>query len=101
DGTRAWGPPWHEGQSSYFKAVNRNKASIVLNLAVPADQALATELACRADILVENFLPGQMAKFGLGYQQLAAMNPALIYCSISGFGSQPAGAELPGYDLIA
>jgi len=100
DDTRVWGPPWHAGTSSYFQGLNRNKRSLTLDLREPSDRELARRLAARADILVENFRPGTMSGWGLGYADLAAMNPGLIYCSISGFGSAGAGAVLPGYDLL-
>ncbi len=100
DDTRAWGPPFAEdGQSTYFQSVNRNKASIDLDLRDPNDLRIATALAARADVLVENYRPGSLTRFGLGYEQLAAGHPSLIYCSISGFGTE-AGAGLPGYDLL-
>jgi crotonobetainyl-CoA:carnitine CoA-transferase CaiB-like acyl-CoA transferase len=100
DDTRSWQPPVRDGISTYYLAVNRNKRSIALDLKDPADQATAQELARRADVLVENFRPGGLARFGLDYETVAAGNPGLIYASISGFGSGPKGAELPGYDLI-
>lgn len=99
DDTRSWGPPFSATGSTYFESVNRNKQSVALDLTDPADRIQARELALRADVLVENFKPGGMAKLGLGYAELAAMNPGLIYASISGFGSA-AGADLPGYDFI-
>lgn len=100
DDTRAWGPPYAaDGQSTYFQSVNRNKASIALDLGSAADREIALALAARADVLVENHRPGGLARFGLDYAQVRAHNPAVIYCSISGFGSD-AGAELPGYDLL-
>jgi crotonobetainyl-CoA:carnitine CoA-transferase CaiB-like acyl-CoA transferase len=100
DDTRAWGPPYAaDGASTYYHAVNRNKRSIVLDLATPAGRAGARALAGRADVLVENFRPGTMARLGLGYEELAAANPGLVYCSVSGFGSGP-GAALPGYDPV-
>ncbi len=100
DDTRSWQPPVRDGISTYYLAVNRNKRSIALDLKDPGDQATAQELARRADVLVENFRPGGLARFGLDYETVAAGNPGLIYASISGFGSGPKGAELPGYDLI-
>jgi crotonobetainyl-CoA:carnitine CoA-transferase CaiB-like acyl-CoA transferase len=100
DSTRLWGPPWHNGTTAYYSSVNRNKRGLVLDLSAAEDRALGLELARRADVLVENLLPGKMEAFGLGYEELATLNPQLVYCSISGFGSQPGGAELPGYDLL-
>ena len=100
DDTRAWGPPYAaDGQSTYFQSVNRNKASIDLDLADDADRGIALHLAQRADILVENYKPGALSRFGLGYEQVATGNPGLVYCSISGFGSD-LGRDLPGYDLL-
>ena len=100
DATRTWGPPWHGDASTYFHSINRNKRSIVLDLATAEDRALALRLAGRADVLVENLRPGAMARFGLGYDGVAEANAGLVYCSISGFGTQPGGADLPGYDLL-
>ncbi len=100
DDTRAWGPPFDErGEATYFQSVNRNKASVVLDLADPADLARARELALDADVLVENFRPGVMERLGLGYEQLHHDNPRLVYCSITGFG-RGEGATVPGYDLL-
>jgi crotonobetainyl-CoA:carnitine CoA-transferase CaiB-like acyl-CoA transferase len=100
DDTRAWGPPFAaDGQSTYFQSVNRNKASIALDLGAADDRRIAHALAARADVLVENHKPGALTRFGLDYAQVRAVNPAVVYCSISGFGSG-AGAELPGYDLL-
>lgn len=100
DDTRAWGPPWTEHASSYFEALNRGKLSVAWDLTDPADLAKAHELARRADVLVENFMTGTMAKFGLAYADLRPTNPGLVYASITGFGSG-AGASLPGYDFVA
>jgi crotonobetainyl-CoA:carnitine CoA-transferase CaiB-like acyl-CoA transferase len=100
DDTRSWGPPYDErGMATYFQSVNRNKTSVALDLKDPGDRERAAELATQADVLVENFRPGVMDRLGLGYDQLAADRPGLIYCSITGFGAG-AGAELPGYDLL-
>jgi crotonobetainyl-CoA:carnitine CoA-transferase CaiB-like acyl-CoA transferase len=100
DDTRSWQPPVRDGISTYYLAVNRNKRSIALDLKDSGDLAAAQELARRADVLVENFRPGGLARFGLDYETVAAGNSRLVYASISGFGSGPKGAELPGYDLI-
>jgi crotonobetainyl-CoA:carnitine CoA-transferase CaiB-like acyl-CoA transferase len=104
DDTRTWQPPVRmvdgQGVSTYYLGVNRNKRSVALDLKADADRALARELARRADVLVENFKPGGLARFGLDYDSVAAVNPAIVYASISGFGSAPEGASLPGYDLI-
>ena len=99
DDTRSWGPPYSSTGSTYYESVNRNKESVCLDLANPADLLLAKELALRADVLVENFKPGGMAALGLGYAELSSLNPALIYASITGFGSV-GGAGLMGYDFI-
>ena len=100
DDTRAWGPPFApDGTATYFLGVNRNKRSVALDLHAPEDAALAGELIRRADVVVENFLPGTMDRLGLGYETVRASNPALVYCSITGFGDGP-GAALPGYDLL-
>ena len=100
DDTREWGPPYDaDGVATYFNAVNRNKRSVVLDLTDPADREQARSLVAGADIVVENFRPGTMEKLGLGYEDLRAIRPDLIYCSITGFG-RGGGAELPGYDLL-
>ncbi|MPQ99088.1 CoA transferase [Modestobacter sp. I12A-02628] len=100
DDTRTWAPPLRDGVSTYYLGVNRNKRSIALDLADPADGAVARELARRADVVVENFRPGGLARFGLDHATVSATNPRVVYASISGFGTAPAGAALPGYDLI-
>lgn len=100
DDTRTWSPPVRDGVSTYYLGVNRNKRSVALDLKDPDDAAAAQELARRADILIENFRPGGLARFGLDYDSVAATNPRVVYASISGFGTTPAGAALPGYDLI-
>lgn len=99
DDTRTWGPPWTARASAYFESCNRSKESVVLDLADDEDLALAHELARRADVLVENFRTGTMERYGLSYDALAADNPGLVYCSVTGFGSGE-GAQLPGYDFL-
>jgi crotonobetainyl-CoA:carnitine CoA-transferase CaiB-like acyl-CoA transferase len=99
DDTRSWGPPYSATGATYFESVNRNKESICLDLTDPDDRRLARELATRADVLVENFRPGAMDRMGLGYEELSALNPGLVYASITGFGSA-GGADLMGYDFI-
>jgi len=100
DDTRRWVPPVTEADvSTYYLAINRNKRSVALDLASPDDLEIARELIRRADILVENFKPGGLAKFGLDYQSVAESNPGLVYASISGFGAG-GGKDLPGYDLM-
>lgn len=105
DDTRAWGPPWLTAPdgtriSAYYLSVNRNKRSITLNLKTPEGQAVARRLAAHSHIVVENFKPGDMARFGLGYDDLKRENPALVYASISGFGQLGPYADRPGYDHI-
>ncbi|WP_260230712.1 CaiB/BaiF CoA-transferase family protein [Streptomyces sp. Je 1-79] len=99
DDTRAWGPPFADGQATYFLGVNRNKRSVALDLTDPTDLAAARAIVDRADVLVENFRPGTMEKLGLGYDDVRASNPGLVYCSVTGFGTAE-GAHLPGYDLL-
>ncbi|MBO9347225.1 MAG: CoA transferase [Chloroflexus sp.] len=101
DETRQWGPPFTEdGRSAYFIAVNRNKQSVTLNLKHPDGQAIARTLAQRADVLIENFLPGTMSRLGLGYDDLRLINPGLVYCSITGYGQYGPDAHRPGYDTV-
>ncbi|MFC8489697.1 CaiB/BaiF CoA transferase family protein [Streptomyces sp. NPDC057235] len=99
DDTRAWGPPFADGQATYFLGVNRNKRSVSLDLTDPGDLAAARAIVDRADVLVENFRPGTMEGLGLGYEDVRATNPGLVYCSVTGFGTE-GGARLPGYDLL-
>jgi crotonobetainyl-CoA:carnitine CoA-transferase CaiB-like acyl-CoA transferase len=100
DDTRSWLPPVRDGVSTYYLGVNRNKRSISLDFRNPDDLVVAQELARRADVVVENFKPGGLVRFGLDYDTVAAGNPGVVYASISGFGSGTKGASLPGYDLI-
>ena len=100
DDTRTWQPPVHDGVATYYLGINRNKRSVVLDFGDEEDAALARELAGRADIMIENFRPGGLARWGLDYDCVAAANPGVIYASISGFGTTEKGAALPGYDLI-
>jgi crotonobetainyl-CoA:carnitine CoA-transferase CaiB-like acyl-CoA transferase len=100
DDTRAWGPPYTEqGMSTYFAGVNRNKSTRAIDLRSPEGRAQARDLALGADVLIENFKPGALARMGLGYDELGREHPGLIYCSISGFGAGE-GRDLPGYDLL-
>ncbi|GAB2566949.1 CaiB/BaiF CoA transferase family protein [Leucobacter ruminantium] len=100
DGTRQWRPPVNAvGQSTYFAGVNRGKRSVVCDLRDADDRARAQRLAATADVVIENFKPGTMERFGLGYEAIAEENPGVVYCSISGFGDT-AGRDLPGYDLL-
>ncbi len=99
DETRAW-PPFTKEMSDSFLAVNVNKRGIVLDLKAPEGQQVVKELAAGADVLVENFKTGTMEKFGLGYDELKAVNPALIYTSISAFGRTGPRATYPGYETL-
>ncbi|MCZ4096761.1 CoA transferase [Streptomyces sp. H39-C1] len=99
DDTRAWGPPHAEGEATYFLSVNRNKRSFAADLRDGTGRRRALELVRRADVVFENFRPGTMAKYGLSYEQARAVNPGIVYCSVTGFGSGK-GAALPGYDLL-
>src|ERR1700693_5029152 len=100
DAPRPGQPPVRDGISTYSLGVNRNKRSVALDLRDAGDLAAARELARRADVFIENFKPGGLARLGLDYEAVSAANPAVVYASISGFGSGPGGAALPGYDLI-
>lgn len=99
DDTRAWGPPFANGQATYYLSVNRNKRSLAVDLQSSEGRGMALELVRRADVLVENFRPGTMDRLGLGWELVREVNPGLVYCSITGFGAG-AGAALPGYDLL-
>lgn len=99
DDTRTWMPPVRDGASTYYLGINRNKRSMALDLRKPEDLRLAKELVTRADVMIENFKPGGLARFGLDYETTSSDNPGLIYASISGFGTA-GGASLPGYDLL-
>ena len=107
DDTRHWGPPFLQDaqgrdtdQASYFTACNRNKRSITIDMAKPEGQALIRQMAAQSDILVENFKVGGLAHYGLDYASLKALNPRLIYCSVTGFGQDGPYAERAGYDLM-
>lgn len=101
DDTRSWVPPRRpDGVSTYYAAINRNKKSIVLDFKDQQDLQTAQKLAFNADVVIENFKPGGLRKFGLDYDSVAAENPHVIYSSITGFGAEGKGAEYPGYDLI-
>lgn len=100
DDTRAWGPPFDAaGGATYFNAVNRNKSSVVIDLSSDEGRGQALDLVRTADVVVENFRAGTMERLGLGYEDLRAVKPDLIFCSITGFGSGE-GAALAGYDLL-
>lgn len=100
DDTRAWGPPFLAGESSYFLSINRNKESVTLNFKEPAGRRVLDRLVAKADVLVENFRPGALARLGLDYASLAAAHPRLVYCSISGFGHTGPRSEEAGYDAV-
>jgi formyl-CoA transferase len=99
DESRAWGPPWTSRSSAYYEALNRSKYSVALDFTVAAELARAIELARRADVFVQNFRTGDLARYGLDYDSVAALNPKVVYCSITGFGDGP-GAGTPGYDFL-
>ncbi|MBL0242634.1 MAG: CoA transferase [Rhodoferax sp.] len=107
DDTRHWGPPFLQDadgnptqHATYFTACNRNKRSVTIDMAHPEGQALIRQMAAQSDVLVENFKVGGLAKYGLDYASLKALNPRLIYCSITGFGQTGPYAERAGYDLM-
>lgn len=108
DDTRAWGPNYAVGVdgnntdlSAYFMCANRNKKSIAVDIATSKGQDIIRQLAARADIVVENFKPGGLAKYGLDYATMMKAHPELVYCSISGFGQTGPNSDKPGYDLMA
>jgi glutaryl-CoA transferase len=107
DDSRAFGPPWVKDaqgrdtkDSAYFTSANRGKKSVTLNIAVPEGQAIARELARRCDVLIENYKYGDLARYGLAYEDLRAVNPGLVYCSITGFGHTGPYRGRPGYDFM-
>ncbi|WMY80078.1 CoA transferase [Citricoccus sp. I39-566] len=99
DDTRHWMPPVHEGRSTYYLSINRNKRSIALDFGDPDDLTAARDIAAGADVVIENFKPGGLERFGLDYDSVSRVNPAAVYASITGFGSA-GGSSLPGYDLL-
>ncbi len=107
DDTRGWGPPFAEVKegrsdlSAYFMSSNRNKYSIAADLSTDDGQRLVKSLALRADVLIENYKPGGLCKYGLDFETVCAENPRLVYCSISGFGQTGPNRDRPGYDLMA
>ena len=100
DDTRAWGPPFINGESAYFLSVNRNKESVALDLKAASTRPVLDALFARTDVVVENFRPGTMDRLGLGYSAIAAAHPRIIYCSISGFGQSGPRSIEPGYDAM-
>jgi crotonobetainyl-CoA:carnitine CoA-transferase CaiB-like acyl-CoA transferase len=100
DDTRGWGPPFAGGESAYFLCTNRNKKSLTVDFKSSDGIAVIRKLAERADVLIENFRPGAMERFGLGEKDLREHNPRLVYASLSGFGADGPMADIPGYDLI-
>jgi crotonobetainyl-CoA:carnitine CoA-transferase CaiB-like acyl-CoA transferase len=107
DDTRHWGPPWLRDEagretkdSAYFSSSNRNKKSIAIDLASAEGQVLIRELAAESDVLVENYKVGDLARYGLGYEDIRKINPGIIYCSITGYGQTGPSAHRPGYDFV-
>jgi crotonobetainyl-CoA:carnitine CoA-transferase CaiB-like acyl-CoA transferase len=101
DETRTWGPPFAAGEAAYFLSVNRGKRSCALDLGTDEGRALALELCAGADVVVENFKLGGAERLGVGYEQVRERNPRVVYCSITGFGSQREPRGRPGYDFVA
>jgi crotonobetainyl-CoA:carnitine CoA-transferase CaiB-like acyl-CoA transferase len=100
DDTRAWGPPFLDGESAYFLSINRNKESVTLDFKHPGGRAVLDRLLERADVVVENFRPGTLGKLGLDYATLSTRFPRLVYCSVSGFGQTGPRRNEPGYDAV-
>lgn len=104
DDTRGWGPPWVDSpagrSSAYYLCANRGKRAIAIDFATPEGQQLVRDLAAQSDVVVENFKVGALARYGLGADDLRLLNPALVYCSITGFGQDGPYAARPGYDFI-
>ena len=100
DETRGWGPPFAGGESAYYLCVNRNKRGIVIDLKTEEGKNILRDLAVQSDVLVENFRPGRLKKFGLDFKTLHKLNPRLVYCSISGFGQTGSMRDKPGYDFM-
>ena len=101
DETRSWGPPFAGGEAAYYLSVNRGKRSCALDLAQPEGRALALELCAGADVVIENFKVGGADRLGVGYEQVRERNPRVVYCSITGFGSEREPPGRPGYDFVA
>jgi len=100
DDTRAWGPPFLEGESAYFLSINRNKESVTLDFKKPEGRAILDRLIAKSDVLVENFRPGTLSRMGLDFNTLHAAHPRLVYCSVSGFGQTGPRSHQPGYDAV-
>jgi crotonobetainyl-CoA:carnitine CoA-transferase CaiB-like acyl-CoA transferase len=101
DETRAWGPPFAGGEAAYYLSVNRGKRSCAIDLAHPEGRAVALELCAGADAVIENFKVGGADRLGVGYDQVRELNPEVVYCSITGFGSRRNPPGRPGYDFVA
>ena len=101
DETRSWGPPFAGGEAAYYLSVNRGKRSLALDLSQDEGRALGLELCARADAVIENFKVGGAERLGVGYEQVRARNPKVVYCSITGFGSRREPPGRPGYDFVA
>ena len=101
DDTRSWGPPFAGGEAAYYLSVNRNKRSCALDLSQPEGHALALELCAAADVVIENFKVGGADRLGVGYDHVRERNPTVVYCSITGFGSEREPSGRPGYDFVA
>jgi crotonobetainyl-CoA:carnitine CoA-transferase CaiB-like acyl-CoA transferase len=107
DDTRGWGPPWLKDaagndthESAYYLSVNRNKKSVTVDISKPEGQVLVRELAAKCEVLIENYKVGALKRYGLDYESLRAVNPSLVYCSVTGFGQDGPYAPRPGYDFI-
>ncbi|HZO76721.1 MAG TPA: CoA transferase [Solirubrobacteraceae bacterium] len=100
DETRGWGPPFVGADAAYFIAVNRSKRSVALDLKDPADRESALALAARCDVVIQNFRPGTIERLGFGYEDLRSLRPGLVYCSLTGFGSDRQPPDRAGYDFI-
>ena len=100
DETRGWGPPFHENQSCYYLSVNRNKKSIAVNFKKPEGVEIIKSLASKCDVVVENYLPGHLKRFGLDYDAIKKVNNDVIYCSLTGYGQKGKLSRRPGYDVV-
>ncbi|MDE3720212.1 CoA transferase [Nocardiopsis sp. N85] len=100
DDTRAWGPPWAGGEAAYYLSVNRNKRSLAVDLKDPDGLAAVQELCAGADVVIQNFRPGVIDRLGLGHAAVSVRNPAVVYCSVSGFGPEHEPATRPGFDIV-